>query len=301
MVIKGSFSANVKTNIGGKSQRERLGMPRRVPTRRFIPDGDSDFAQMARHFAEQIKLDPERFALSADIAEQIDAAVQAFRDALAKSYNRITRSMHLTALKDEARAKAEKIVRKYGTLIRLNDQISAADKTRIRVHERRKPVRREKKGILMSPHLRYIGTIGEATLQGHKHVLDFCDFSDGPRRRRPPEASRIELFVELVEPEEKVPDHPGQLSGGRMWYVRSYSTSPIHVDFPTAKQPMRVVYWARWADAKGNVGPFCRTVVARVEGWDGGGRALPNLMEGRERPAEDRHHVGDEGTAGLCG
>ena len=68
-----------------------------------------------------------------------------------------------------------------------------------------------------------------------------------------------------------------------MWYLRSYTTSPIHVDFPKANQPMRVVYWARWADAKGNVGPFCRTVVARVEGWDGGGRALPNLMEGRQR------------------
>jgi hypothetical protein len=95
--------------------------------------------------------------------------------------------------------------------------------------------------------------------------------------------TRLELFVELVEPEAKVPEHPAQLSGGRMWYLRSYTRSPIHVEFPTANQPMRVVYWARWADAKGNVGPFCRTVVARVEGWDGGGRALPSFMEGRER------------------
>jgi hypothetical protein len=46
---------------------------------------------------------------------------------------------------------------------------------------------------------------------------------------------------------------------------------------------MRVCYWARWADAQGNVGPFCQTVVARVEGWDGGGRALPNMMQARER------------------
>ena len=119
----------------------------------------SDFANMARHFGAQIKLDPARFALSADVAEQIVEAVQAFRAALAKAYNRSTRCVQLTARKDEARAKAEKIVRKYGALIRLNDQISAADKTMICVHERRKPVRkREKQGILTSPHWRYIGT-----------------------------------------------------------------------------------------------------------------------------------------------
>ena len=46
---------------------------------------------------------------------------------------------------------------------------------------------------------------------------------------------------------------------------------------------MRVVYWARWADAKGNVGPFCATVKARVEGWDGAGRTLPSFTEGRQR------------------
>jgi len=27
-----------------------------------------------------------------------------------------------------------------------------------------------------------------------------------------------------------------------------------------------VCYWGRWADAKGNVGPFSKTCVARVEG-----------------------------------
>ena len=40
-----------------------------------------------------------------------------------------------------------------------------------------------------------------------------------------------------------------------------------------ARVPMRVVYWGRWADATGNVGPFSETVV----GWVEGGAHLPAL------------------------
>jgi hypothetical protein len=31
--------------------------------------------------------------------------------------------------------------------------------------------------------------------------------------------------------------------------------------------PMLVVYWARWADARGDVGPWSSTCEAGVEGW----------------------------------
>ena len=45
--------------------------------------------------------------------------------------------------------------------------------------------------------------------------------------------------------------------------------------------PRLVVYWARWADARGGVGPFSKTCVARVEGG-----ALPELVYlGATRPA----------------
>jgi hypothetical protein len=238
---------------------------------------------LARCFALQITNDPARFHLSADDAQRIDEAVQAFRDALARSSQRSNRSMNTTRVKDQARKTAEALVRKYGNLIRLNDQISAADKIIVGIHQRRKPVRRMTTGIMTAPHLTFVGTTNNSAMSGHRHVLRFCDWSDGVPRSRPQRAARLELFVELVAPGEKTPEHPAQLSGGRMWYLRSYTRSPIHVQFPTADHPMRVVYWARWADAQGNVGPFCQTVVARVEGWDGGGKALPSFMEGRQR------------------
>ena len=93
----------------------------------------------------------------------------------------------------------------------------------------------------------------------------------------------MELFVELVPPGEKIPTHPRQLSGGKLWYLRSFTRSPIHVDFPIPDRPMRVVYWARWADSTGNVGPFCPTVVARLEGFE-------NLAMAPALPGPGREH-----------
>lgn len=31
--------------------------------------------------------------------------------------------------------------------------------------------------------------------------------------------------------------------------------------------PRMIVYWGRWADATGEVGPWSKRVMARVEGW----------------------------------
>jgi hypothetical protein len=92
----------------------------------------------------------------------------------------------------------------------------------------------------------------------------------------------LELFVELVPVGAKVPVHPWQYSGGRLWYLRSYSTSRFEVEFPSIGDgtPMLVVYWGRWADSRGGVGPFSQTCVARVEGG-----VLPELMYvGGNRP-----------------
>ncbi len=45
------------------------------------------------------------------------------------------------------------------------------------------------------------------------------------------------------------------------------------------RRPMKVVYWARWADATGGVGPWSKTCVARVEGWHDAG-ALEDKRRG---------------------
>ena len=40
--------------------------------------------------------------------------------------------------------------------------------------------------------------------------------------------------------------------------------SPIEVKFPMPATPARIVYWARWADATGEVGPFSKSCDAGI-------------------------------------
>jgi hypothetical protein len=47
---------------------------------------------------------------------------------------------------------------------------------------------------------------------------------------------------------------------------------------------MLVVYWGRWADATGNVGPWSNTVVGRVEGWSD--RMLLSASVSSTKPAQ---------------
>lgn len=97
------------------------------------------------------------------------------------------------------------------------------------------------------------------------HELEFRahDASSGAR---PAGAVRLELFVDLIPPDEPIPAHPGANYGSRPWYLRSYTRSPIKLAPPMARVPMRVVYWGRWADSMGNVGPLSATAVGWIEG-----------------------------------
>jgi hypothetical protein len=85
--------------------------------------------------------------------------------------------------------------------------------------------------------------------------------------------------------------------------LRSFSRSPIRVAPPICRVPMLAVYWGRWADAIGNVGPFSQTVVSRIEGWSPNvsmhlpGETNPNkakppvLGMATMRPREQRYSV----------
>lgn len=267
--------------VRSSSKRDRAGLPRHQVKRRFIPDGDSDFANKARNFASRLKEDPQRYAVSAEDAERVEQAVVRFREALAKSLNRFTRSMQMTRQKDDARVEAEKIVRKFGNLIRLNDQISAADKIRVGIHEKAKRSRNARK-IVTAPYLRFLRTTGDDRSCEPMHILEFREDLNAGGRARPDGAVRIELFFEMVHPDAPIPNHPAEISG---WpkYLGSYTRSPMRVAFPIPDQPMRVVYWAQWADAQGNVGPLCRAVKARVEGYENGGMALPRGNGSKQR------------------
>lgn len=232
---------------------------------RFIPDSDTEFANMARCFAAEIAKDPDRYTLSELDAELLTRKVKAFRDALAKSTMRGTRTPDAICAKDHRRKEAEEIVRRLGRVIRASDQISAPDKLRMNIKERA-TTQRKGKCPIYPPLMWFTGAIGE---YGHNSVMHELRVAPGYSFRGEQHregAVRMELFVDLVAPGEPVPSHPGEFLGGRPWYLGSFTKSPIRVAPPIPPVPMLVVYWVRWADSSCRVGPFSKTCQARWEG-----------------------------------
>ena len=230
-----------------------------VADQKFIPDADYDFARMARNFVLAVTEDPGRYFLTNADASRITAALARFREALATTLDRHVRTRARTRAKDDARAEAERVIRGYANQIRANDAIDAGAKRRACVRERPKRLRR-RKCPAAPPHLSFVRA------DGGVHVLRFQAEAFKVGKAKPAGAARLELFAEHVPPGRAVPRTPAELCG-RVWYVRSYTSSPMRVSFPMPPEPAMVVYWARWASSTGEVGRFCGTVQAGVEGW----------------------------------
>ena len=233
-------------------------------SKKFIPNGDEDFAVKAEAFARVLLREPERFDVPRGEAEELDAAVKTYRAAL-QACRFGSRSQAATRAKEDARSEAEVIMRRLGHLLRLNKRLDAASKVLLGIRERTArpkttPCPQE------PPRLKFERALHQAGASP-MHELSFtsADF----KRSKPEGAVRLELFVDLIAPDEPVPGHPGANHGGRPWYLCSYTRSPIVIAPPMPRVPMRVLYWGRWAGSgsgPGNVGPFSATAAGWIEG-----------------------------------
>jgi hypothetical protein len=237
-------------------------------SKKFIPNGDFDFAAMARGFSTALAQEPERFEVSREEAEALSAAVEKFNAALpACKYGE--RSSRATRVKADARAEVERIIRRIANLARVNPRLDAATKMTLGINPRSEKPKAAPVPI-EPPRLQFQRAIHEPRATPvHELTFYSADLHSG----KPTGAVRLELFVDLIAPDEPIPTHPGANHAARAWYLRSYTRSPIKLVPPIANVPMRVIYWGRWADSMGNVGPFSATAVGWIEG--GCGRSLP--------------------------
>jgi hypothetical protein len=233
-------------------------------SKKFIPNGDLDFATKAESFARTLLAEPERFDVPRGEAEELDAAVKKYRAAL-RACRFGGRSQAATRVKEDARGEAERIMRHLGHLLRLNKSLDAASKVMLGIRERAArpkftPCPQE------PPRLSFKRALHQAgATPMHELTFTSRDF----KRAKPEGAVRLELFVDLIAPDEPVPTRPGANHGGRPWYLWSYTRSPIVIAPPMPRVPMRVLYWGRWAGSGGgpeNVGPFSATAAGWIEG-----------------------------------
>lgn len=242
--------------------------------KKFIPDGDSDFARMARGFASMIAKDPARYHLPEEDAAEMMRAVVAFRDAMAVHSNRRTRSMNIVARKDETRKAAEEVIRDAANRIRANRKISAADKWMIGIKDR--PTRlRPRTCPQTQPTMRLMSTAPGSPMARGTLVIEFGDRWEKLGRGRPKGAARLEYFAILVPPGTPIPDAPKKRNGLTLGYERAYTRSPIKVKPPVSDAPMQVVCFGRWAGNVGEPGPFSKPLLAGFVGCSSAFSALP--------------------------
>ena len=229
--------------------------------KKFLPDAHRHFHARAEAFATTLAADPDRWGFTAERVDYIARLVMRFSDAHQKCYGKVTRTVVAIKERDARRVEAEREIRAAARMIRVDDSISEADKIALGIHER--PTKLKKRRCPRTqPDMQYAGSRWSAKKGREVHVLKFRE-SQATHKAKPRGAVRVEIFYAWIEMGEKVPRQPDE----RARYLRSYTRTPIEVEFPVPPRPMLLVYWGRWADSRGEVGPFSKTVRARPEGW----------------------------------
>jgi hypothetical protein len=247
---------------------------------RLIPRSDDAFRTRVCGFAAEASKNPERFSMSQEDADALLAAATRFELALRKSQLKATRSFAATREKNEARVEAERLFKRAIERFRASGSEDVGAKMAAGLREP-SGKRRPRTVPQEPPRMRFRRAMHTSAGSLPMHELTFCALDQFGSGSKPAGATRLELFVDLIGPDEPIPTYPGANYGGRPWYLRSFSRSPLRVTPPTSRVPMLVVYWGRWADATGNVGPWSATVVSCVEGhsqhiWLGATNRLKN-------------------------
>ena len=237
---------------------------------KFLPTDEKKLLQRIEEIARALAAQPEEFAATPQEVQELSDAAEAFSRAFMAARHGGARSRIATAAKNNARDHAKRLVTRLRERVRHSDEISAVARVTLELRERGKA--RAAELPKAPPKLKFVRALHEGNGSTPMHELEFREFHSHSKSR-PSGAVRLELFVDLIPPEEPIPNHPGAHQGGRAWYLRSYTRNPIVLAPPMPRVPMRVLYWGRWADSAGNVGPFSATAAGWIEG--GSHRMLP--------------------------
>lgn len=215
----------------------------------FIPPKDSDALTAMETFSDGISEDPQKYFCSQSDAENIALVVLSFRNALKTAVTPATRTPLACDLKDETRAIAEQTVRAFANLIRPNAGISNQDKLAIGV----RPINKQRTPIYVptsSPLLNVLGATPAA------HTVRYADSNSPDRAAKPFGATSLQLYVAVGEAAVGTPDTAD--------FYGAFTKNPIGVLFSYADDGKVATYFARWADRKGEVGPWSLPVAMRI-------------------------------------
>jgi hypothetical protein len=215
----------------------------------MIPNRQADALNWMLPFSSGIQASPVTYMLQSADATKISSAVNTFASALSEATNPSTRTKGTIAAKDAAYATARQICGDYARVIKVDVRVSNQAKQDIGITPP-KPGRTPQPPPDSAPSIAVIGaTVGT-------HTLKYVGADGVEKIQKPRGVTNIEIY--RVVADEPVTDENLAV------FYSAYRRNPIGVIFDHAADGKVATYFARWADAKGQRGPWSLPTSMRV-------------------------------------
>jgi hypothetical protein len=205
-----------------------------------VPTQDGAAKTYFNAYAAKVALDPGKYFLSNADSAAISAAAASYSAAYDAAVAPGEKSELKTIAKDESRNSCEALIRLYSIQIKYNMGISTDDKAALGISQPN-PTRTSRD---VPPTQVQLGILGSLT--GSQTLTYRAPESEG--KAKPFGAQTVELRVAIDD--EAVTDVNLAKNVGL------FSRNPIGVAFEAADNKKVATYWARWANVRGQVGPW---------------------------------------------
>lgn len=213
-----------------------------------IPVEDGAARDFFINVAAIISADPAKYLLQGTDADALMLAAQDYADAYTLATNKPTRNELSIIQKDEQRNSCEALFRLYLMQIKFNMAISTEDKSAVGVRQPN-PSRTRRDVPASLPSLMIVGALpGSQTLRFKE--------AEAAGNAKPFGAQTLELRVAIAE--TAVTDVELAKPCGL------FSRNPIGVAFEPEDNKKIATYFARWANVRGQVGPWSSPVSMTI-------------------------------------
>ena len=219
----------------------------------LFPDDDAGILAVAVNFAQVLKKNQSRYFVVDSEVDEIRRNVEEFRAAYFAANDKSTRTQAAVSLKDQTRNSTVSFIRTYANIIRANQGVSDQAKIELGMQPHNRG-RSPRSCPQSEPLLKFQG------LAPGMHGLRFSDAKTPNSSAKPMCAVRLELFMALSDPNGPEP------TIDEAKYLRSYTKNPIRIMLPAPGTPKLVTYWGRWADSRGEVGPWSVALHTTIVG-----------------------------------
>ncbi len=215
----------------------------------FIPNRDSEFDTWLDHFAGKIAMSPGTYGVSAGDAAELSAAQVAWHAAFATASAPSTRTVPAIRAKDQARAAAVLVVRRLGAIIRPNPAVSDSLKLSLGLKLRKATLSRTQ-APTEHPVLVITG------LAPASHEVSASEAGEYGSRAKHAGAASLLVVRTIGDSPANNPEDATFLALATRTRLTSTFTRNDGGRFAT--------YFARWANAKGQLGPWSAPVSMRI-------------------------------------